>query len=707
MLYHCLCLLIFNLVFSSVVFAGNKNSNRTILKANSIVGNKNSKKLTATGNVEAINPPYSLKADDAEYENKTISAFGKVIINNLEAGKVFAKQAKVSDDFKTGVFDSAKILFNDGSYIFSSQINRKANDITNLKEVIFSICPNAEIAQDNDLAGKIANLITIKSNVASINRQKNSFTAERANFYFYKIPFLHMPYLKAPLPPKKRQSGFLPPSYSRNSNFGFGLKLPYYLDISPSADLTILPTYYFDSQQILLDQQLRQITTYGKYQANLELANNNVVSFNDRVVVDRTNKKIRWNVAGEGDFDFTHNSGISFNGNYISDRNFLRDYHFNYLPYTNSSLTANYITKDTYFGIKTSKFQELENADLEKSAPFILPKIEFFTKSKPFFAKEQIALAIDSTSIQRNQGLQYHRLSTSPQVKLPFNLAGNLFEFSTKITNDFYWLNDVSRQTNYSNHQTNLKTENSFSWSLPLRKELQKNTITLEPIIKITASSFRASNAKIINQDSNNSEITIGNLFSNNRIAGFDRNEAGKRISYGVKVSSFGQRELDLILGQSFLLSNKEQDIKIRGFNNSNKSNIVGQIAMAKNKYFNFTYNFQLQESNLRNDVNQLNTYLNYQNFFFNNEFLLIRKNTTNQNKISQFNTVVGFQRKRWQFQINFIKDLVQKRVIQRGASIINNGCCIDFGFSMIESNQSNLVKPQRTFSLSIAFKNL
>jgi len=286
-------------------------------------------------------------------------------------------------------------------------------------------------------------------------------------------------------------------------------------------------------------------------------------------------------------------------------------------------------------------------------------------------------------------------------------LAGNLFEFSTKITNDFYWLNDASRQTNYSNHQTNLKTENSFSWSLPLRKELQKNTITLEPIIKITASSFRASNAKIVNQDSNNSEITIGNLFSNNRIAGFDRNEAGKRISYGVKASSFGQRELDLTLGQSFLLSNKEQDVKISGFNNSNKSNIVGQIAMAKNKYFNFTYNFQLQESNLRNDVNQLNTYLNYQNFFFNNEFLLIRKNTTNQNKISQFNTVVGFQRKRWQFQINFIEDLVQKRVIQRGVSVINNGCCIDFGFSMIESNQSNLVKPQRTFNLSIAFKNL
>ncbi len=449
---------------------------------------------------------------------------------------------------------------------------------------------------------------------------------------------------------------------------------------------------------------MRQITNYGRYQANLELANNNVRSFNDRVNIDRTGKNIRWNIYGKGDFDFTRNTGVVFDANYISDRNFLSDYHFNYLPYTSSSLTANYITKDTYLGIKTIKFQELENANLQRSAPFVLPKIEFFTKYKPFFAKEQISLGVDATSINRSEGLKYNRLSTSPQVKLPFNLAGNLFEFSTKVTNDFYWLNN---EKTIDKKQNNFKTENSFTWSLPLRKELQKNTITLEPIIKIAVSSFKTRNDKIINQDSNNSEITIGNLFINNRIAGFDRNEAGKRVSYGIKASSFGQRELDLVLGQSFLFSNKEQDIKIRGFNNSNKSNIVGQIGMAKNKYFNFTYNFQLQESNLRNDVNQLNTYINYKKFFLNNEFLLIRKTITNQNRISQFNTNLGFSQKKWQYQVNFIQDLVQRRIIQRGFSIINKGCCVDFGFSVSEVNQSNLIKPQRTFNLNIAFKNL
>jgi LPS-assembly protein len=706
-MHYCfLCLLIFNFVFSSA-FASNKIKNHTILKADSITGNKNNKKLTAIGNVEVINTPYLLKANSAEYENKTISAFGKVIINNLEVGKVFAKQAKVTDDFKTGVFDSANILFNDGSYIFSSQINRNLNDITTLKDAVFSICPNEEIAKDNSLAGKLSNLIIIKSNNASINRHKNSFTAEQASFYFYKIPFLHMPYLKAPLPPRKRQSGILAPSYSNNSNFGFGVKLPYYIDISPSADLTILPTYYFDSQQILLDNQLRQITNYGKYQANLELANNNTPSFNDKMVIDRTGKNIRWNIIANGDFDFTHNTGIDFDMRYVSDRNFLRDYHFNYLSHTTSSLNANYITKDNYLGIKIIKFQELENANLEKSAPYILPKIEFFTKYKPLFSKDQISLAVDTTSINREKGLQYQRLSTAPQIKLPFNISGNLFEFNTKIIQDFYWLNNTNNQEIYSANQTNLKTENSFSWSLPLRKELQKNTITLEPIIKITANYFKTRNNKIVNQDSNNSEITIGNLFTNNRIAGFDRNEAGKRISYGLKASSFGQRELDFIFGQSFVLSNKEQDIKIRGFNNSNKSNFVGQIGMTKNKYFNFTYNFQLQESNLRNDVNQLNTYFNYKKVFLNNEFLLIRKTVTNPNKISQFNSNLGFQQKKWQFQINLIKDLIQERIIQRGVSIVNNGCCVDFGFSVSENNQSNLVKPQHTFTITFAFKNL
>ncbi len=188
MFLRIFCWLIFNFIFCNLAFANKTKPILTILKADNISGNKTNTKLTATGNVEAIRPPYSLKAKEAIYENKTISAFGEVVINNLEVGKVFAKQAEVADNFKTGIFSSANILFNDGSYIFSSQINRQENDITTLKNPIFSICPNPDIALNNQLAGKIANLITIKSNSASIDRLKNSFTAEQVNFYFYKIP---------------------------------------------------------------------------------------------------------------------------------------------------------------------------------------------------------------------------------------------------------------------------------------------------------------------------------------------------------------------------------------------------------------------------------------------------------------------------------------------------------------------------------------
>ena len=709
---RCLILL-FCCFYATASFAFGKKSQRIILKANNITGDQNNSVLKADGNVEVINPPFLIKADNAQYnkQTKTITANGNVFINNLEIGRVYSETAEVGEDFQVGSFANAKILFNDGSYIFSNQINRQDENKTNLKDNIFSICPNQEIVENETTAGKKPDFITIHSKFTKINRQDNSFTSKKSAFYLYKLPFLYLPYLKAPLPPQKRQSGLLAPSYSRNSNFGFGIKTPYYLNISPSADITISPTYYFSSQQIILNTQARQILTYGKYDADLQLANNKLDSFNDAVVTERKGSPIRWHFSSRGDFDFNKNIGADFNIKTVSDRNFLRDYNFNYLPYTNSHINIDYINKNSYFGIKTIRFQELENKQLQKSAPLILPSAEAIINTRPLFFKEQLSLASNFTAINRDNGLQYRRLTLAPSIKIPFNLSGNLFQLTSKISADFYSLNNnynnSTIQTNYKQNQSNIKTEHVASWSLPLRKKLPKNTIIIEPMANFVVSSFNRSNNLLPNEDSNNSELTVSNFFASNRISGFDRNEAGKRINYGLKASSFGQRELGFVIGQSFLLSKKQQDIKIRGFSNSDKSNIVGQVLMRNNRYFNFSYSFQLQESNLRNDVNQLNTNFNYKKLFLNNDLIVIRKTINNPQKISQSNTNFGFSYNIWQFSFNTAQDLITKRIIQKGFAINRNGCCTNFGFSISENNQSSLVKKQQTFSINFSFKNL
>ena len=84
--------------------------------------------------------------------------------------------------------------------------------------------------------------------------------------------------------------------------------------------------------------------------------------------------------------------GNNVSESYVSDRNFLRDYHFNYLAYTVSKINADFINKRNYFGIKSIRFQELESANHEKNSPLILPSINSHFETKPLFFKEKLIL---------------------------------------------------------------------------------------------------------------------------------------------------------------------------------------------------------------------------------------------------------------------------------------------------------------------------
>jgi lipopolysaccharide assembly outer membrane protein LptD (OstA) len=196
-------------------------------------------------------------------------------------------------------------------------------------------------------------------------------------------------------------------------------------------------------------------------------------------------------------------------------------------------------------------------------------------------------------------------------------------------------------------------------------------------------------------------------MFVADRIAGFDRNESGKRFNYGVKTSMFNKYgEFGLTVGQGYKRG-KEQDVLIQGFNN-NKSNLVGQAIYKAAKYFSATYSFQLNESSYRNDVNQLSSSLTFDRVQFGSDFLFVRKtiqNLTEKKQLSLSSRVL--LNKEWSSTIIVNKDLALNRTLSRGISLTRDGCCTIFGFSITETNPSSLTKPQQSFNLSLLFKNL
>lgn len=703
---------------NSSAFPSLKQSNEqnlpAVLKADEIDGDRVTNILTATGNVEVSKGNSIIFADQMTYnkDNKTIRAIGNVKIKNIEVGNMFAKTAEVKDDFSSGTFTDIRMVFLDGSYLSAPEIERKTPFITVLESPIYSLCPNEDIAKDNNLAGQERDFASIKSTETTIDREKSIMKSRNGVMRIYNIPVLYTPYIRIPLPAKKRESGFLSPSYTKSTNLGVGIKIPYYLNIAPNMDLTVTPLLGISSGQILIGNEFRHQTAYGEYKLNFEAANNKIQNNNNTTVTRRSQKEYRWDIDGKGAFDFTQNTGLDFTLNTVGDRDYLRDYHFNYLAYTLSKVNLDYIKGRTYYAAKTIRIQELENNPEAKTSPFILPSLDSHVETRPYFYKEKFALTSNFTSINRESGLQYRRATATPEVKLPFNLRGNLFELDAKVQGDIYWLENnfkySDRTNNYDNTLFNYKPEISFNWRLPIIKKSKNHTLMIEPMANFVSSTYKSNFNDVPNEDSNNSELTVSNLFVSDRIYGYDRNESGERFNYGLKTSLFNSLgEFGLFLGQGYKKGNT-QDVTIRGFSDNNKSNLVGQAMYKATQYFSFIYSFQLSESNYKNDVNQLTASLSFDRFSISTDYLLLRR--TQQNAEEKEQLAISSNIKltdKWRVTLSNNQDLVLGRTLSRGITLYRDGCCTVFGFSAIETNPSNLTKAQRTFNLSLSFKNL
>jgi LPS-assembly protein len=712
-------LLIFSPLHSFALPTGNIKQSpnaQTILKADQVDGDRVNNVILASGNVEITRDTSVIYADNVTYNKggKTIRAIGHVRIKNFEIGNMLTKEAEMRDDFSKGTFTDSRIFFNDGSYLFASRMEREDPMTTVLYNSVFSICPNEKISEDNTLAGSVFDFLSIKSSKTTVDRKEGKMRSKHSIFRMYNVPIFYTPYSSVALPSKEKESGFLNPSYNRTTNFGLGFKTPYYVNIAPNMDLTVTPQLYLGNNQFIVLNDFRHLTTYGDYKASLEVANNKITNTNNTTVVDRTSDKYRGSFVGNGKFDFTTNLGADFNINTVFDRDYMRDYHLSYWAYTLSTAELHHIKGRDYYAIKSVRVQELEDTTNQNAAPLVLPSLDAHVESKPMFYKETFALTSNVTSIYRKDGLEYRRATTIPEAKLPFNLNGNLFVLNAKVQGDFYWLQDNFKNTPQTNYyqavQTNYKPEASLNWRLPLIKKAEKNTLVVEPMANLIFSSYKKDSAKLPNEDSNNSELTVSNLFTSDRTYGFDRNESGQRASYGVKSSLFNHfGEFSLTMGQSYRIKDRSQDVSIRGFSDNDRSNYVGQTMYKAKKYFSLTYAFQLSESNFRNEINQLGASLNLDRLTISSDYLLLRRNSQNPDLRKQqvsFTTALKMT-DRWTASVKATKDLVTDRMLSRGITLFRDGCCTTFSFMVTETSPINLTKPQRTFSILLMFKNL
>jgi len=580
------------------VFLFNKNllSNDDIpyiLNAEKIVNNNNESKVVATGNVEVIQGKEVLRADYLEFDKIKNKAYVKGNVSILDENGVvyFADYAEVDKGFKNGLSKNISILFPDNSKMAASTGKRFKGTISRLKKALYSAC------NCDDPNKKPTWQIKASEVVHDSNRKKISY--KNAFLEFLGFPVAYTPYYSHPDPSVKRQSGFLFPSYTTNSELGTIISTPYYYALSPYKDLTIEPMY-ISNQRPLIYAQYRQMFDNGEL--NVE---SSITNADRRTRVTTYSNKTRGHLFIDGKFDHNEFWRYGFNVKRSTDDTYLSRYMF---AGATDRLQSNFFTEgfdDKNYFYATGIATQVQSSTYQSNkTPLILPLINYnYQSEKTKFGF--INFNASFVSLTRRLGADSRKISVQPIVTYPFtDNFGNRFKFQAKTTLSSYMVSHVERTNNndYKGIKSRIHPELLFGWDLPLQKSNNNSVFYLKPTAALILAPNRGGNEEIPNEDSNSFEFGETHLFNSSLYPGDDKLEkSNQRFDYGLNFSVKSETKKissDFFIGQSFRFR-KNHNFGSKSGLDDKLSDLIGRIGFGFGDKLNISYRFLLNKDKM------------------------------------------------------------------------------------------------------------
>ncbi|MDX5367475.1 MAG: LPS-assembly protein LptD, partial [Alphaproteobacteria bacterium] len=183
-------------------------SGEVLMQADELTYDRESRIVTATGNVELAYGERVLLADRVTYDENTgvVKADGNVALLDPQGDVAFADQIVLRNEMRDGVIDTLRVLLSDNSRMAGTSVVRSGGNMTTLHRGVYTAC---DICEEK---GQTTPLWQIKAFRVIHNQEEKRIIYEDAFIEFFGVPVFYIPYFSQPDPTVKRQSGFLPPS---------------------------------------------------------------------------------------------------------------------------------------------------------------------------------------------------------------------------------------------------------------------------------------------------------------------------------------------------------------------------------------------------------------------------------------------------------------------------------------------------------------
>jgi len=611
--------------------------------AKEIQNDSNTSLITAIGDVYIIRNDATLRADKVTYNQNldVIVASGNVSLVDQTDNVVFADEMMLHDKMSKGTISKLKVIMRDESKVWAEKVKTLSNDDKVMYNAVYTPC---DCLLDKEPKQEPLWKITASKIKQDVD-EKNVYY-KNAVLRVKDVPVFYTPFLSHPDPSVKRRSGFLMPSYGSSSFLDTYVQPSYFWAIDDHSDLTFEP--YLSTKQGLVP-----FATYRKYVQRGDFwIEGSVVDDKDVDEDDddkksendssrRRNKNIRGHLFAKARYEINDNWLAKLDAKYVSDTLYLKDLS---LPektdaWLTSSLKLEYFNNRDYASVESYYFK-MVSYDLWTSrrrdkydGSYVLPLIDYEKYSKlsdsGLYARNVFNFASLSYN---NEDSEYHRGTMINEVVLPYTSKfGEKIRFVGSVKSDFYYIDNYLNKEGkvFTGDVARIFPQLGAEWKLPFIKANEQSRQIIEPIVvAVLAPNDSNKDDRIPDEDSQDVNFDDTNVLDLNRYSGYDRNDTGSRISYGLNWSSYGNilGRTQAFIAQSYYFDDEDSFSRSMG-NKSHWSDYVGRIYANPSDFLDLNYRFRLDKDNLDiryNELaatmgpNMLKLYLSY--IYFNDE---------------------------------------------------------------------------------------